>query len=70
MTKLQFALGVALLLIVPPAVLAQSAPVVYVCTPDGQVLEVGTVGPRVIATDSGGAFDDCVFGLDGWLYIS
>lgn len=70
MTKSQFALGVALLLILPPAVLAQSAPAVYVCTPDGQVLEVNGTAGRVIATESGGAFDDCVLGPDGWLYIS
>ena len=69
MTKLQLLLGGALLLIWPSAVLAQAIPVVYVCTPEGQVLEVNGTTARVLAP-RGGAFDDCVLGPDGWLYIS
>jgi len=62
-------LGVSLMLVIPATVLAQSPPVVYVCTPDGQVLEVNGTAARVLAPP-GGAFDDCVVGPDGWLYIS
>jgi hypothetical protein len=68
MTKLQLLLGGTLLMAWPATALAQ-APLVYVCTPDGQVLEVNGSAGRVIASP-GGAFDDCVVGPDGWLYIS
>lgn len=45
-------------------------PVVYVCTADATVLRlVGNAKPEQIAAGTG-TFDDCVYGPDGYLYIS
>lgn len=50
---------------------------VYLCTPDGQVVRQivnasGTAGAITLwyTGNRGEAFDDCVVGPDGWLYIS
>jgi hypothetical protein len=62
----------AALLMIPATAMPQSQPVVptaYVCTPDGQILKVNGTAATVILS-GGGAFDDCVFGPDGRVYLS
>jgi hypothetical protein len=67
-TKFHLSLAVALLTL-PSVALAQSSPLVYLCTPDGQILKVNGTTATVILS-GGGAFDDCVLGPDGRLYVS
>jgi hypothetical protein len=65
-------LVLAALLMIPATAMPQSQPVVptaYVCTPDGQILKVNGTAATVILS-GGGAFDDCVFGPDGRVYVS
>src|SRR5919108_2878803 len=67
MRNVRWVIALTLLLITPGAALAQTAPTVYVCTPDGQIVRAND---RTVILSGGGAFDDCVLGPDGRLYIS